>query len=445
MSNRAIIVVGLGYGDEGKGTIVDWLTREYNADLIVRYNGGPQAAHNVVGTSGRHHTFAQFGSGMFAPGVKTFLSRHMLIDPIAMLWEEEALKNVGVPDAMERTFVDMNAIIISPWHRAANKLRELARGLDRHGSCGMGIGETKADILAGKMMLCPYDILEESTLIDKLLHIQSYKREQMQKELPDDLTNAKEWDPFMFGYREIVDLAKIYKLWVEKLQGHLVASTFLQAYYQKGERTAVFEGAQGVLLDERYGFHPYTTWSNTTTLNAEAMLQEISEKVDVKKVGVVRSYMTRHGPGPFVTEDKELAKKLLPREAHNATGAWQGEFRIGHFDVVALKYAVMANTISSSIGKALDALAITCLDSLPETEMKLCMSYKYEGETWVFNPFWVGWTLEMQAELTKKLMGSTPGAYATSIMNTEFGAGPIKLIKSYGPTAIDKKINQPLW
>ena len=109
---------------------------------VVRFNGGAQAGHNVVTADGRHHTFAQFGSGTFWPGVRTFLSRFMLVDPLALAAEAAHLAAVGVSDALDRLAVDADALLATPYHRAANRARELARGLDRHGSCGMGIGET---------------------------------------------------------------------------------------------------------------------------------------------------------------------------------------------------------------------------------------------------------------------------------------------------------------
>src|SRR5437773_11389748 len=102
MRRQAIIVIGLAFGDEGKGSIVDFLTRRYNAHTVVRFNGGPQAGHNVVTSDGRHHTFSQFGSGTFVPGVRTLLSRFVLIEPYAMFKEAAHLNDIGVCDALDR-------------------------------------------------------------------------------------------------------------------------------------------------------------------------------------------------------------------------------------------------------------------------------------------------------------------------------------------------------
>src|SRR5512138_457863 len=150
MNNKektAIFVADLGYGDAGKGSIVDYLTRVTNAHTVVRYNGGAQAAHNVITPDGRHHTFSQFGSGTFVPGTRTHLSRFMMVHPLAMLAEERHLRSLGVRDAFPRLSIDREALVTTPFQQSANRLKEMARGDGRHGSCGMGVGETMSDWL----------------------------------------------------------------------------------------------------------------------------------------------------------------------------------------------------------------------------------------------------------------------------------------------------------
>src|SRR5438093_9438600 len=120
---KAWLLVDLTYGDSAKGATVDFVARREPVHTVVRFNGGPQAGHNVVTPDGRHHTFAQFGSGSFVPGVKTVLSRFVLIDPYAMLNEGSHLKKVGVIDPMSRLFIDARCPIITPCHQAANHLR----------------------------------------------------------------------------------------------------------------------------------------------------------------------------------------------------------------------------------------------------------------------------------------------------------------------------------
>jgi adenylosuccinate synthase len=129
----------------------------------------------------------------------------------------------------------------------------------------------------------------------------------------------------------------------------------------------IFEGAQGVLLDEWYGFHPHTTWSTTTFANALGLLAESGVAADdAVRLGVVRTFTTRHGAGPLVTEDSALAS-VLP-EAHNGTGTWQGAFRFGHFDAVAQRYAL-------AVCGGADALMVTHADRVP-AELKVCRAYR---------------------------------------------------------------------
>src|SRR3972149_6131222 len=130
---KAYTIVDLGFGDAGKGTTVDYLSCLTPNTLIVRYNGGPQAAHNVVTAKGVHHTFAQFGSGTLVPTVKTYLSKYMWVEPLSMLSENESLKRAGVTDALSRLLIDEDAQVVTPFHRSANRIKERK---NKHGSCG---------------------------------------------------------------------------------------------------------------------------------------------------------------------------------------------------------------------------------------------------------------------------------------------------------------------
>ena len=145
-ARRVSIVVDLGFGDAGKGLVTDALVRRDGAGLVVRYNGGAQAGHNVVTREGQHHTFAQFGAGSFVPGVRTFLAHPFVLHPTALLVEGDLLRARGVGDIFERLRVSERARVITPFHQAMNRLRELARGEARHGSCGVGVGETVQDL-----------------------------------------------------------------------------------------------------------------------------------------------------------------------------------------------------------------------------------------------------------------------------------------------------------
>jgi adenylosuccinate synthase len=418
-----VIVVDLGYGDAGKGTVVDWLCSPFGGlrggpvRTVVRFNGGAQAGHNVLTPDGRHHTFAQFGSGTFWPGVRTHLSRFMLVDPLALAAEATHLALLGVPDALGRLTVDREALLTTPYHRAANRARELARGRDRHGSCGMGIGETASYALA-----CPADAPRAGDCAAP--RVLAGKLARLGDRLSDELGPL--------DVPPTSDLCDAYRAFAASVA--LVDPGHLAGVLHRGP--VVFEGAQGVLLDEWRGFHPYTTWSTTTFANAETLLAEAGQ--DAVRLGVVRSYMTRHGPGPFVTEDPTLE---LP-EPDNRHGDWQGAFRTGHFDAVALRYAVQA-------AGGVDALAVTHLDTVAGQPVRVCRGYRVDGrlvERLVPGP---DRDLDYQGRLTGMLLrsrasysGEDPGGDWPGVIEAALGA-PVALL-SAGPTADDKRATAPL-
>ncbi len=347
--SHATITTDLSFGDAGKGTTTEWLARESNSAAVIRFNGGGQAEHNIVTPDGRHHIFSQFGAGSFLPDVATHLSRDMWVNPINMNFEAEHLQELGVSDIWQRTTVDEDARIVTPFHRAGNRLRELARGANRHGSTGQGISEAVMDSMFRDDLTIRAGELKEGDIVHRLELLRQYKREQFKafgELLADD---TPDWevlnDPDVSEW-----YAELYNEWVTKLK--VVARDYLGALALRYEHL-IFEPAQGILLDEKRGFHPHTTWSNTTPDNARRLLEDIGFAGNVKTYGIVRAYTTRHGFGPFVTEDEALDTPLY--EYFNGTGPWQGKFRIGHFDAVAHRYAARA-------AGHLDGVVITGVD-----------------------------------------------------------------------------------
>ncbi|MFC5187935.1 adenylosuccinate synthetase [Actinomadura harenae] len=417
---RHTIVVDLGFGDAGKGTVVDRLcargargTGAGPVHTVVRFNGGAQAAHNVVTPDGRHHTFAQFGSGTFTPGVRTHLSRFVLVDPLALAAEHEHLLALGVRDAFARLTVDEDAPLTTPYHRAANRARETARGTARHGSCGMGVGETAAYALAHPA-LAPRagDCLAPARLRKRLAALRDWYHDTF----PEAAWPVPDVDACVAAFRWFARSVRI------------VDAGYLPRVL-RAER-AVFEGAQGVLLDEWHGFHPYTTWSTTTFANAETLLAETGETGF--RLGVLRAYATRHGPGPFVSEDPALTAGLP--DPHNGAGPWQGAFRVGHLDTVALDYAVRA-------AGGVDGLALTHLDvAETRSDLRLCRAYTMDDHTVRTLPFDAAHDLERQGALTERLLTARPvlEPLGDPVAAVEDALGARVVLRSHGPTSDDK-------
>jgi adenylosuccinate synthase len=317
--NEAYLVAGLFYGDEGKGATVDYLVRETGANLVIRYNGGAQAGHSVVAPEGRHHIFSQFGSGTFSPGVRTFLSRYMMVNPLSMMTEEAQLRAVGVDDAFSRTMVDARALIITPFQKAVNKIQQNL--YKAHNSCGMGIGQTRADHIAHKdKVLFAGDLRHHDVLRRKLNFMQEIS---LQKVLHLDLDETQGAADVLLGGKSSVDwLMAEYVKWPAKL-----VETEEEAFHEAG--SVVFEGAQGVLLDEVHGEVGFNTWTDCTFHNAFVLLNRSGWKGLFHKIGVLRTYLTRHGDGPLPTEQSWMPATYPER--HNASDGPQGKFRKGLF------------------------------------------------------------------------------------------------------------------
>ncbi len=361
---QALCVVDLGFGDSGKGLTVDALCRLKPVHTVVRYNGGAQAGHTVVTDDGRWHTFSQIGAGSFLPHLHTHLSKHMVCNPLALLLEAQVIERKGVAPVLPRLTIHHQALLITPFHQALNRLRELARGGSRHGSVGVGVGETVADATGGAT-----DVLRAEHMHDlpaAKRHLQSIceRKRFAAKTLSgaDHPLAARELQ--VFEAKQVIDT---YLSALENLKSVVVDHDFEQRLAAR-DGTLLFEGAQGVLLDERHGFFPHVTYGSCTLDNANALLRAWDFQGDVSRFGVIRAVMTRHGAGPLPTEDEALSASW--HEPHNAPQPWQGRFRVGHADTVLWKTALTANG-------AVDGLVLTHLDRFKSlTEPKACVAYR---------------------------------------------------------------------
>lgn len=452
-SAQATIITDLSFGDTGKGTTVEYLAAQSPSAVVVRFNGGGQAEHNVITEDGRHHTFSQFGSASFLSTAVTHLSQDMWVNPLTMFPEAAHLIELGVTDIWQRTTVSGRARIVTPFHQAANRLRELARNKDAHGSTGQGIGEAVLTDMLQPQLTLRAEELSGIKVHEKLEALRKYKRDQMRALGALLAYDSPDWqalnDPSLSDY-----YAECYAAWSKKI--HVVAPDYLQELAYEHQHL-VFEAAQGVLLDERHGFHPYTTWSTTTPANALQLLSDISFSGKVRTLGILRAYTTRHGPGPFVTEDPAL-DDVLP-EYFNGTGRWQGKFRIGHFDSLAHRYAIKA-------AGHIDGLVVTGLDRITALpEWKFATGYQLplvppsdpltntatkHAMRIVSDIAFDRWqSLSAKEQLTTELLHATPIYDSLENPSSEQVLAQIEqllglpvLLSSYGPTLADKVPHQ---
>jgi adenylosuccinate synthase len=369
---RALAVVGLGYGDEGKGTTVHWLAHHLGAHAVVR-TGGPQAFHRVVTAAGAEHVFSQFGSATLL-GVPAHLSRHMVIDPDAILNEGQALQyEHGLRNAFDHLTIHEDALVITPYHGIANRVRELARGRDRRGTVGIGVGETVLDAAVANAPVVRARDLASPRLRSTVEAIRDRKLRALAplvEEIAGPAQEQARGELRALADPETVDWA------VERFASLAARVRVVDTAYLAGEilgrpGAVIFEGSQGALLDPEGGFAPYVTQVRTTPVAPRSLLEECGFEGDLEVLGVMRAYHTRHGAGPFVTECRELTG-LLP-DRFNGDHPWQGSFRVGACDLVALRHAVEV----CGGRAALRGLVVTCVDRVQRLgTWRWCDSYR---------------------------------------------------------------------
>ncbi|QQL48452.1 adenylosuccinate synthase [Mucilaginibacter ginkgonis] len=356
------VLLGLQWGDEGKGKIVDVLAADY--DLIARFQGGPNAGHTLE-FDGKKFVLNTIPSGIFFPNTMNLIGNGVVIDPITLKRELDKLKEAGHDLlAKKNLLIAKKAHLILPTHQLLDAASEKKMGEGKIGSTLKGIGPTYMD-KTGRNGLRIGDI----TLPDF--------KERYQKLV------AKHTSMLQSLYGEVVDFSERETAFFEALdfisQFPLVDSEHLVNNYIKEGKKVLAEGAQGALLDIDFGSYPFVTSSNTTTAGACTGLGIAPSKIgDV--IGIFKAYCTRVGGGPFPTElDNETGEEL--RKIGHEFGATTGRpRRTGWIDLPALKYAIMLNGVTQ--------LVMTKADVLSGFEsIYACTHYEYRGETIDYMPY----------------------------------------------------------
>ena len=364
------IVLGLGFGDEGKGTVTDYLVDRFGINTVIRFNGGSQAAHTVVTPDGISHTFSQFGSGMFIKGTRSFLSSQMLIDPYSLLEEEFVLKRKGISDAFKRLTIDSNCRVITPFHKMIGRMNELIRGKSRFGSTGKGVGEAVLEYHLDKENAIYLKDFFHAKNLQRKLEIHYLKQMNRAFEILSK-TDSKEVSKVFLYFKNKYMPGKMIQFYQGFAKSYSKSIDRKGNYLQKlfdSKSSILLEGAQGVLLDPDYGFAPYITKTKTTLGSAQTLLNKKRKPICI---GVLRAYSHRHGMGPLPTESISLSKKI--KEEHNTDNPWQGAFRFGWLDLILCRYAIQMNP-------GLDRLALTCIEQLSGfAKIKVCIEYQYKG------------------------------------------------------------------
>lgn len=345
------VLLGLQWGDEGKGKIVDYLAPNY--DIIARFQGGPNAGHTLI-FDGKKHVLHTIPSGIFRENLLNVVGNGVVIDPVILKKEIDGLTKAGV-DYQRRLLISKKAHLILPTHRMLDAASEAAKGKQKIGSTLKGIGPTYMD-KTGRNGIRVGDILatnfEEryNKLVEKHSRILStYDFEY------DYSSYEKEWF-------EAVEFLKTLSI--------IDSEYFLNQSIQNGKRILA-EGAQGSLLDIEFGSYPYVTSSNTLSSGASHGLGIAPNKIN-HVYGIFKAYCTRVGSGPFPTELNDETGELLRQKGHEFGSTTGRSRRCGWLDIPALKYAVMINGVTH--------LSMMKGDVLSGMEsVKVCVSYEVDG------------------------------------------------------------------
>lgn len=356
--NATFAVIGAGYGDEGKGLLTDALASMLGGDtFVVRFNGGAQAGHTVMTPDSRRHVFHHVGSGSFA-GATTGLSRHFISNPRVLAEELEGLARHGVTP---RLVADSRGLLTTPWDMMLNQFLEQERGSARHGSCGLGIGETVERSLQPAYVTTLADL--GGNLDSLRARFDAIRTEWVPKRLTQ-LGMPHLWLKHrgLFLAPDLLDSA------VVDAAGMATQVDIVPQLLVPSQSPIVFEGAQGLMLDQTNGAFPYVTRSNTGLLNVVETMQAFG-RASMEVLYATRAYVTRHGVGPLAHEQPAPPSAKFVDET-NRPNPWQGTLRFGALDLDVLGQAISADlaSVADSGLQVVPRLAVTCADHLVDGE-----------------------------------------------------------------------------
>ena len=355
------MILGLQWGDEGKGKIVDVLTKDY--DIIARFQGGPNAGHTLI-FDGIKHVLHTIPSGIFHKNKINVVGNGVVIDPVIFKNEIEKLKEVGV-DLKNKLYISKKAHLILPTHRLIDQASELSKGAKKIGSTLKGIGPTYMD-KTGRNGLRIGDLDEDDWIL---------KYENLKNKHLDLIKN--------FNVKIDFDIEELSNIFFDSIdyikQVKFIDSEHFFNESLKNGKKIIAEGAQGSLLDIDFGTYPFVTSSTTTAAGACTGLGIAPNKIN-DVIGIFKAYTTRVGSGPFPTElHDDVGKRIA--QVGKEFGATTGRpRRCGWLDLVALKHSIIINGVTK--------LAIMKGDVLSGVKkIKICTKYKYRGELIDHLPF----------------------------------------------------------
>lgn len=347
------VLLGLQWGDEGKGKVVDVLTPRY--DVVARFQGGPNAGHTLE-FEGKKYVLRSIPSGIFQHGQINIIGNGVVLDPVLFRQEAEELEKSGV-DLRSILRISKKAHLITPTHRLLDAANEKAKGGKKIGTTGKGIGPTYTDKISrnGLRLGDVYHNFNEKYATLRSLHLARLATL--------DATPGDELAELESKWMDAIEYIKTYQIVDSE---HLVNTLLAEG------KSVLCEGAQGTLLDIDFGSYPFVTSSNTISSGACSGLGVAPNKIG-EVFGIFKAYCTRVGSGPFPTELFDETGKTIRDLGHEYGAVTGRERRCGWIDLVALRYAIMLNGVTQLIMMKSDVL-----DGFDE--IKACVAYKIDGE-----------------------------------------------------------------
>ena len=349
-----VAVIGAQWGDEGKGKIVDWLSEK--ADVIVRFQGGHNAGHTLV-VNGITYKLKLLPSGIVRKNKISIIGNGVVIDPWALLDEIKKIEKQGIKISIKNLYIAENAMLILPLHRELDGIREDSKNTDKIGTTRRGIGPAYEDKV-GRRGIRVMD-LSNKTILSKKIDTILFHHNSIRKGLKKKIINKK---------KLVNDLKKI----SSKILKYSKPVWKKIDEFKKKKKTIVFEGAQGALLDIDHGTYPFVTSSNTVAGAAFSGSGCGPDTIDYI-LGIVKTYTTRVGEGPFPTELKnEIGNKIGIKGKEFGT-VTNRKRRCGWFDAVLVR--------QSCIISGIKGIALTKIDVLDELkDLYICVAYKLNGK-----------------------------------------------------------------
>lgn len=318
---KAKVVIGAGFGDEGKGLFTDYLAYLNEKTVVVRFNGGAQAGHTVTTPDGKRHVFGHFTANSFLENNKGYLSRHFLVNPFVYLSEREKLISLGTSPT---TACHDDCFLTTPYDMLINQWLEQSRNSSRHGSCGLGINETVNRSENEKLPLYIKDCNSESVLREKVMQIREFFKKRI---------SVLGLDKYLQENEVLLsdDLMENFIDAIAEMKSTLITgvNNFNHSYFAGYE--IIFEGAQGLMLDQIMGDFPHVTRSNTGLKNVvEISLENGITDLDV--LYATRCYKTRHGAGVLQHELQEKPYPMI-EDKTNIPNEFQGSLRFAYLDI----------------------------------------------------------------------------------------------------------------